>query len=138
MRSGEPSRISRPKRWISLTLRARLKWLARAITIARMLCTGWDLFVRRNFRQRGRGSDWFPDTFLAMIDWQKTIKLRDTNYFTPPPLLSLLFLSSLSSNQRFCNVYSQAAHFRSGFSGGEIHDLRRLRREGFPERLSRS
>ena len=31
-----------------------------------------------------------------------------------------------------------AAHFRSGFSGGEIHDLRRLRREGFPERLSRS
>ena len=56
----------------------------------------------------------------------------------PPPFLSLLFLSSLSSNQRFCNVYSQAAHFRSGFSGGEIHDLRRLRREGFPERLSRS
>ena len=23
---------------------------------------------------------------------KKTIKLRDTNYFTPPPLLSLLFL----------------------------------------------
>ena len=32
---------------------------------------------------------------------KKTIKLRDTNYFTPPALLSLLFLSSLSSNQRF-------------------------------------
>ncbi len=75
--------------------------------------------------------------FLGNDRWQKTIKLRDTNYFTPP-LLSLLFLSSLSSNQRFCNVYSQAAHFRSGFSGGEIHDLRRLRREGSPERLSRS
>ena len=57
---------------------------------------------------------------------------------TLPSLLSLRFLSSLSSNQRFCNVYSQAAHFRSGFSGGEIHDLRRLRREGSPERLSRS
>ena len=28
MRSGEPSRISLRKRWISLTLRARLKWLA--------------------------------------------------------------------------------------------------------------
>ena len=96
------------------------------------------LMLYKNFLRRGRGSDWFPDTFLAMIDWQKTIKLRDTNYFTPPALLSLLFLSSLSSNQRFCNVYSQAAHFRSGFSGGEIHDLRRLRREGFPERLSRS
>ena len=75
--------------------------------------------------------------FLGNDRWQKTIKLRDTNYFTSPPL-SLLFLSSLSSNQRFCNVYSQAAHFRSGFSGGEIHDLRRLRREGSPERLSRS
>ena len=138
MRSGEPSRISLRKRWISSALRTRLKWLAGVIHIAQMLCTGWDLFVRRNFRQRGRGSDWFPDTFLTMIDWQKTIKLRDTNYFTPPPLLSLLFLSSLSSNQRFCNVYSQAAHFRSVFSGGEIHDLRRLRRESFPERLSRS
>ena len=135
MRSGEPSRISLRKRWISLTLRARLKWLAGVIHIAQMLCTGW---LVRTFNEGGRGSDWFPDTFLAMIDWQKTIKLRDTNYFTPPPLLLLLFLSSLSSNQRFCNVYSQAAHFRSGFSGGEIHDLRRLRREGSPERLSRS
>ena len=76
--------------------------------------------------------------FLDNDRLEKTIKLRDTNYFTPPALLSLLFLSSLSSNQQFCNVYSQAAHFRSGFSGGEIHDLRRLRREGFPERLSRS
>ena len=138
MRSGEPSRISLRKRWISSALRTRLKWLARAITIARMLCTGWDLFVHRNFRQVGRVSDWLPYTFLATIDWQKTIKLRNTNYFTSPPLLSLLFLSSLSSIQRFCNVYSQAAHFRSGFSGGEIHDLRRLRREGSPERLSRS
>ena len=31
-----------------------------------------------------------------------------------------------------------ALHFRSGFSGGGIRWLRRLRREGFPERLSRS
>ena len=62
MRSGEPSRISLRKRWILLTLRARLKWLARAITIARMLCTGWDLFMRRNFQQVERVSDWFPYT----------------------------------------------------------------------------
>ena len=31
-----------------------------------------------------------------------------------------------------------AMHFRSGFSGSEIRWLRRLRREGSPERLSRS
>ena len=31
-----------------------------------------------------------------------------------------------------------AVHFRSGFSGGEIQSLRRLSREGSPERLSRS
>ena len=68
----------------------------------------------------------------------KNNKVAGYQLLPPLPLLSLLFLSSLSSNQRFCNVYSQAAHFRSGFSGGEIHDLRRLRREGFPERLSRS
>jgi len=36
--------------------------LARAITIARMLCTGWDLFMRRNFQQVERVSDWFPYT----------------------------------------------------------------------------
>ena len=46
-----------------------------------MLCTGWDLFVHRNFQQMGRVSDWLPYTFLATIDLQKTIKLRDTNYF---------------------------------------------------------
>ena len=40
MRSGEPSRISLRKRWISLTLRARLKWLAGVIHIAQMLCVG--------------------------------------------------------------------------------------------------
>ena len=56
----------------------------------------------------------------------------------PTPVVVVIVSFSLSSNQRFCNVYSQATHFRSGFSGGEIHDLRRLRREGFPERLSRS
>ena len=49
MRSGEPSRISLRKRWISLTLRARLKWLAGVIHIAQMLCTGWDLLVSKNF-----------------------------------------------------------------------------------------
>ena len=46
----------------SPTLKPRLKWLARAITIARMLCTGWDLFMRRNFQQVERVSDWFPYT----------------------------------------------------------------------------
>jgi len=49
MRSGEPSRISLRKRWISLTLRARLKWLAGVIHIAQMLCVGWYLLVDKNF-----------------------------------------------------------------------------------------
>ena len=76
--------------------------------------------------------------FLDNDRLAKNNKVAGYQLLPPLPLLSLLFLSSLSSNQRFCNVYSQAAHFRSGFSGGEIHDLRRLRREGSPERLSRS
>ena len=59
-RSGEPSRLSRPKQWISPTLKPRLKWLAGAITIARMLCTGWDLFIHRNFQQGGGGVTGFP------------------------------------------------------------------------------
>ena len=76
--------------------------------------------------------------FLGNDRFAKNNKVAGYQLLPPPSLLSLLFLSSLSSIQRFCNVYSQAAHFRSGFSGGEIHDLRRLRREGSPERLSRS
>ena len=76
--------------------------------------------------------------FLGNDRFAKNNKVAGYQLLPPLPLLSLLFLSSLSSIKQFCNVYSQAAHFRSGFSGGEIHDLRRLRREGFPERLSRS
>ena len=68
----------------------------------------------------------------------KNNKVAGYQLLHPTRVVVVLFFSSLSSNQRFCNVYSQAAHFRSGFSGGEIHDLRRLRREGSPERLSRS
>ena len=49
MRSGEPSRISLRKRWISPPLRARLKWLAGVIHIAQMLYTDWDLLVGKNF-----------------------------------------------------------------------------------------
>ena len=48
MRSGEPSRISLRKRWISPSLGTRLKWLAGVIHIAQMLCTG-DLLVGKNF-----------------------------------------------------------------------------------------
>ena len=78
----------------------------------------------------------FPHTFLLQsIDWQKIIKLRDTNYFTSPPL-SLLFLSSLSSNTAICAMYiTQARAFQERFlvEARSMH-LRRLRREGSPER----
>ena len=77
MRSGEPSRISLRKRWISLTLRARLKWLAGVIHIAQMLCVGWNWCYLGTFNE---GSDWFPDTFLAMIDSVKPIKRRSINH----------------------------------------------------------
>ena len=49
-----------------------------------------------------------------------------------------LFDFQLSVTSDFAMYIHVAVHFKSGFSGGEIHDLRRLRREGFPERLSRS
>ena len=47
-------------------------------------------------------SDCLPYTFLATIDWQKTIKLRDTNYFTPTPVVVVtVSFSSFSSNRDF-------------------------------------
>ena len=76
--------------------------------------------------------------FLDNDRLEKNNKVAGYQLLHPTPVVVVIVSFSLSSNQRFCNVYSQAAHFRSGFSGGEIHDLRRLRREGSPERLSRS
>ena len=45
---------------------------------------------------------------------------------------------NLSITSDFAMYIHVAVHFRSVFSVGEIRWLRRLRREGFPERLSRS
>ena len=50
------------------------------LKVARMLCTVWDLFVHRNFRQGGGGVIGFPILFLAMIDQVKTIKLRSIKH----------------------------------------------------------
>mgnify|MGYP006987332297 CR=1 FL=1 len=77
--------------------------------------------------------------FLDNDRLAKNNKVAGYQLLHPTPIVVVIvsfFSFQLTSD--FCNVYSQAAHFRSGFSGGEIHDLRRLRREGSPERLSRS
>ena len=62
MRSGEPSRISLRKRWISLTLRARLKWLAGVIHIAQMLCVGWNWCCLGTFNKE-EGENWYEDFY---------------------------------------------------------------------------
>ena len=68
MRSGEPSRISLRKRWISLTLRARLKWLAGVIHIAQMLCTVWNFnTLNSNSFQFLRGIDMESDNMKKAL-----------------------------------------------------------------------
>ena len=49
-----------------------------------------------------------------------------------------LFSFQLSVTSDFAMYIHVAVHFRSALSGDEIQALRRLSREGSPERLSRS
>ena len=55
----------------------------------------------RTFNEEGRGSDWFPYTFLATIDLQKNNKVAGYQLLPPLPLLSLLFLSSFPVTSDF-------------------------------------
>ena len=98
------------------------------------------------------GTSWYIETFTWVVvtcvgfpipfgndRLEKPVNMRDTNYVTPPPIVVVtVSFFPLPVTSDFAMYIHVAAHFRSGFSGGEIHDLRRLRREGSPERLSRS
>ncbi len=59
---------------------------------------------------------------------------------TPPPLsLKVLINQQVpASTQHLGNVYYSASHFGRALSVSEIQRLRRLMREGSPERISRS
>ena len=96
------------------------------------------------------GTSWYIETFTWVVvtcvgfpiafgndRLEKSVNMRDTNYVTPIVVVTVSFFP-LPVTSDFAMYIHVAAHFRSGFSGGEIHDLRRLRREGSPERLSRS
>ena len=64
---------------------------------------------------------------IIKFRWIPTLGCFTSKNLTYYFVVVTCLVSSLSSNQRFAkNVYSQAAHLVSGFSGGEIHDLRRL------------
>ena len=59
---------------------------------------------------------------------------------TPPPPCRKFLCTNKSQTVHSIRamVIALASHFRRGFSVGEIHCLRRLNREGSPERFSRS
>ena len=59
--------------------------------------------------------------FLGNDRFAKNNKVAGYQLLPPLPLLSLLFLSSLSSIKRFCNVYSQAA-----ISGAVLVEVRSM------------
>ena len=98
------------------------------------------------------GTSWYIETFTWVVvtcvgfpipfdndRLEKPVNMRDTNYVTHHPIVVVtVSFFPLPVTSDFTMYIHVAAHFRSGFSGGEIHDLRRLRREGSPERLSRS
>ena len=49
-----------------------------------------------------------------------------------------IYFNRRSETSRPGRTYISMKTIRGAFYGGEIHGLRRLRREGIPERLSRS
>ena len=77
--------------------------------------------------------------FLGNDRLEKNNKVAGYQLLHPTPVVVVtVSFFPLPVTSDFAMYIHVAAHFRSGFSGGEIHDLRRLRREGSPERLSRS
>ena len=97
------------------------------------------------------GTSWYIETFTWVVvtcvgfpipfgngRLEKPVNMRDSSYVTPPIVVVTVSFFPLPITSDFAMYIHVAAHFRSGFSGGEIRWLRRLRREGSPERLSRS
>ena len=97
------------------------------------------------------GTSWYIETFTRVVvtcvgfpiafgndRLEKPVNMWDTNYVTPPHCRRYCFFLPFPVTSDFAMYIHVAVHFRSGFSGGEIQTLRRLSREGSPERLSRS
>ena len=73
------------------------------------------------------GTSWYVETFIWVVVTCVGFPIPFGNDRLEKPVTS-----------DFAMYIHVAVHFRSGFSGAEIRWLRRLSREGSPERLSRS
>ena len=68
-----------------------------------------------------RVSDWLPYTFLATIDLQKTIKLRDTNYFPHSRCYRYCFFLPFPASSNFA-MYIR----KSRISGAVLVEVRSM------------
>ena len=137
MRSGEPSRISLRKSWISPPLKPLLKCAACEYTLQNR----WLLErEERNSNDNNGvgGSNWNPATLLFFLIYrcQESIGKPIT------PTTSLLKVPKQHQFQPTHSIWAMCitstSHFRRVLSADEIQRLRRLMREGSPERISRS
>ena len=81
---------------------------------------------------------WYFAALLFLSNPSLPRKYRKTNHSPSSSLKVPKQNQSQPTHSIWAMCITPASHFRRGFSVGEIHCLRRLNREGFPERFSRS
>ena len=113
-RSGEPSRLSLRKSWISPPLKPLLKCAACEYTLQNR----WMLErEERNSNDNNEGgeSNWYPATLLFFVNLSLSKKYREASHSSSPFVKSSYITSVPASTQHLGNVYYSSEPFQARF-----------------------
>ena len=113
-RSGEPSRLSLRKSWISPPLKPLLKCAACEYTLQNR----WMLEREErnsNDNNEGGGSNWYPATLLFFVNLSLSKKYREASHSSSPFVKSSYITSVPASTQHLGNVYYSSEPFQARF-----------------------
>ena len=111
-RSGEPSRLSLRKSWISPPLKPLLKCAACEYTLQNR----WMLEREErnsNDNNEGGGSNWYPATLLFFVNLSLSKKYREASHSSSPFVKSSYITSVPASTQHLGNVYYSSEPFQA-------------------------
>ena len=111
-RSGEPSRLSLRKSWISPPLKPLLKCAACEYTLQNR----WLLEREErnsNDNNGSGGSNWYPATLLFFVNLSLSKKYREASHSSSPFVKSSYITSVPASTQHLGNVYYSSEPFQA-------------------------
>ena len=111
-RSGEPSRLSLRKSWISPPLKPLLKCAACEYTLQNR----WMLErEERNSNDNNEGgeSNWYPATLLFFVNLSLSKKYREASHSSSPFVKSSYITSVPASTQHLGNMYYSSEPFQA-------------------------